>query len=66
MAMSRKHYESIAAAIKSSQDDSGNSGDDLIVQRATVNRVANALCDVLALDNPNFDGRRFLAACGVL
>ena len=63
MSLSKKHYERIAAAIKSSQVNSGNSGDDLIVQRATVHRVVLALSREFANDNPNFDPRRFIEAC---
>lgn len=66
MSLSKKHYIAIARAIKESQAHSGNQGDDLIVQQATVDRICDALCQEFRRDNPNFDTGRFLAACGSL
>ena len=62
--MTRKDYELIAAALRSSR---GRIGDDLghnPEQSRGVRRAAAHLADALAQDNPRFDAQRFLTACG--
>lgn len=61
--MTRKHYEMLAAALKSARvpecydhDTHSNAGAD---------RAAVAVAEVLAADNPRFDRERFLRAAGV-
>ncbi len=63
--MTRKHFEAIAAAVRDAQGVSGNTGDDLTVERATLHRVAHALADACRRENPQLDRGRFLRACGV-
>jgi hypothetical protein len=47
--LSRKYYEMIALAIRTAKDKKD---------------VAYNLCERFAEDNPRFDARRFLQACG--
>jgi len=47
--LSKKYYEMIALAIRTAKDKKG---------------VAYNLCECFAEDNPRFDARRFLQACG--
>ena len=65
--MTRKDYETIAAAIKAAAQNI-----DPDYSRETVNNMlhgvimsAHALADALAQENPRFDRARFLKACGV-
>lgn len=51
--MSRKDFEAIAATIKSMYPRDKNGA------------WANAFADMCARQNPRFDRRRFLKACGV-
>jgi hypothetical protein len=65
MAMSRKHYEAIAADIKRRFKlipDPDGRDQELAGQ---LFGVANDLADLFEADNPNFDRGRFLKACGV-
>ena len=55
--MTRKDYVAIAAAIK---DTPNNCGTETMRYR-----IAFAIADVMARDNPRFDRARFLAAAGV-
>ena len=60
MAMGKKHYESMAKAMRRIVDDHRDSAP--IAMRA-IGRCVIALADVLQADNPNFDKRRFYEAC---
>lgn len=67
MAMSRKHYEHIAAAIKRQVEliriqvaDS----DSAHIAEEIAEDLANDVANQFEADNPNFDRDRFLAACG--
>lgn len=59
MAMLRKDYEAIAAALKDVLDDVSASEGTL------VERVAENLAEVFVNDNDRFDRERFLKAVGV-
>lgn len=59
MAMSRKHFQAIADAVKDSQVATWG---DAETQRF---RLADNLADVCAAENGRFDRGRFLAACNV-
>lgn len=64
--MSRKHYVAFANAIKSQMDRHPN--DDVIdaSARITINDLANDMCAIFKLDNPNFDLHRFKVAAGLI
>lgn len=70
--MTRKDYVLIAAAVVATQDRiktqhaivAGAITDEGKEQLRGVRRTAAHLCDALAKDNPTFDQRRFLTACG--
>jgi hypothetical protein len=57
MAMSRKHYEAVAASLKGALED----GKD----RDTVAYMAGRFLVVFGEDNPRFDGERFILATGL-
>jgi len=59
MAMTRKHFEAIAAAVADSQAFTSGEAE---AQRF---RVADSLADFCAAENSMFDRGRFLAACNV-
>lgn len=65
--MSRKHFEAIAAAIRTQLDNANGESNEFSREAATVAvvRIAHALAGIAANDNPRFDTRRFLAACGI-
>ena len=56
--MTRKDYQAIAEAIKSTLHDNVPAVDIAYT-------IAANLADVFAADNPRFDRSRFLAACGI-
>lgn len=62
--MSRKHFEALAAAIAESYleacQDTHNEA-----ARAAVATLAGRIARACANDNPRFDDKRFLAACGI-
>lgn len=66
MAMSRKHYVSMAAAINQQLVEADNLPR---AERAAVRSAINALADNAAqmfkADNPAFDRSRFRVACGI-
>ena len=65
MAMSRKNYEAIAAAIKIEV----NIADAMVtksVRMDAIRGVAVEISRVCFSDNPRFDTAKFLAACGVV
>lgn len=57
--MSKKHFEALAAALKAMQP---HLTEELIYQWEL---DCDAVADVCARFNPNFDRARFLTACGV-
>jgi len=67
MALSKKHFEAIARDIAAEVTTANQSPWDL-AQRAAVKvalrNVASNLCTTFRAENPNFDGQRFLKACG--
>lgn len=66
MAMTRKHFEMIARVIHvQTQDLKGtplSDKQDLILR--TLREVADDFCVELRQENPQFDSKRFLKACG--
>jgi hypothetical protein len=71
MAMTKKHFEAIAALVKDQgvRIDICQEGNDLDQDEAAaawrcLEGVANGLANMCANDNPNFDKQRFLTACG--
>jgi hypothetical protein len=64
--MTRKDYIAIAAVIKGIGDSTPTPHYITPDTRESVlATVADALADVMATDNDQFDRKRFLAACGV-
>ena len=62
--MTRKHFEALAAELKRVGPDYWI--DDTSRDQETVHMAAvQAVADVCARFNPNFDRARFLAECGV-
>lgn len=61
MAMSRKHYERVAAILAGEMALTR----DVPTSREIVRRTALSLADVFAQDNPRFDRTRFYTASGV-
>ena len=57
--MTRKDYVAIAAALNAVNDPADGNW------AAAVSAVAEAIADTMAADNPRFDRKRFLDACGV-
>lgn len=73
MSMSKKDYVAIAAVIKRAVDRIGvmptpatlaNGHADKATEMATIRRIAYAMADGFAEDNPRFDSVRFIEACG--
>lgn len=58
--MTRKHFEAIAAILAEQHDHDPNSNDYLVIYD-----TATDLASYFATENPNFDRRRFLKACGL-
>lgn len=58
--MTRQHFVAIAATVKASLEVATTHE-----ARASVQGLAVSLSDEFHKFNPNFDGRRFLHACGV-
>lgn len=68
--MTKKHYEAIAAIIKSTYTNAklynGINYRDTAHERCeTLETTSIRLADFFAQDNPKFDRERFLEACGV-
>jgi hypothetical protein len=63
--MTRKDYVLIAAAVKAAYCGKCGSADYTLGLEVGREKVAFALCDALANDNPRFDRERFLTAAGV-
>lgn len=67
MSFTRKHYEIVAATIKTSIVEVAQIEEDPAHRVAKVNAIemtARNLALVFERDNPRFDRRRFLLACG--
>jgi len=67
MAMTRKHFEAIASAIKETKDRTEKNSSDLFSYTAAhnaLNRATYELAEQLRLFNPNFDTAKFYRACG--
>lgn len=60
MSMTRKDFEGMAKAIRSSRPENPLSGGHTIADR-----IAEEIATVCAKSNPQFDRTRFLRACGV-
>jgi hypothetical protein len=58
--VTRKDYEAIASCIRGERE-----GWSQPEPRIAVSRIARHLAEIMAADNPRFDRKRFLAACGV-
>lgn len=58
--MSRKHFESLAAAIAENYQLAKDAE-----ARSAVARLAGSIARTCADHNPRFDDKRFLAACGI-
>ena len=58
-ALSKKHFEAFALAMRHAAPDAGAAPDVL----ACWDRTRRLVADVLAAEGPNFDRGRFLAAC---
>jgi hypothetical protein len=70
--MTKKHFEALAAALKATSPDRHDEEctrvNDRMARAECVcqwQQDVDALADVCARFNPNFDRARFLAACGV-
>ena len=61
--MTKKHYIKVAAAFNGSLPDARDT--DHASRYFTLRQVAEKLCVVFALDNPNFKRETFLRACGL-
>jgi len=57
--MSKKHYEQVARIIREAKDRHDESA------QAAVNEVAKEMAVAFKMDNANFNGVRFLNACGI-
>ena len=65
--MTKKHFEAIAAIIKSDLDAlSDVSGPAAESAREACENIAVGMADYFASENPRFDREKFLTACGVV
>ena len=62
--LTRTHYIKIADVINDAVNICHQAGDIETIQFIH-ERIVNELGDVFELDNPNFDYKRFVSACGV-
>lgn len=58
----RRHYINMAANIRKMLNAAD---DDAVFSLEYVRRFADTLCETFSRDNPRFDRRRFLDACGL-
>ena len=56
--MSKKHFEAVAALIKSTIENNRNN------HEAQVDTLIDGLVELYQKENPRFDATRFLNACG--
>lgn len=61
MAMSRKHYESLATVIRRVYKKFPEPND--VETRVAIRTIVLAMCDLFKSDNPNFDREKFIRAC---
>lgn len=71
MALTKKHFIAIAASINAqiaNYEDGHRSGyisaEELSCARGALAQHARCLCTIFRGENPNFDGDRFMGACG--
>lgn len=70
MALTKKHFEQIARDIKANHPDhyvivsGGHSPEQQRAVKVTLSNLAHDLCVTFRAESPNFDGQRFLKACG--
>jgi hypothetical protein len=62
--MSRKHYQMVAEVFRNNAEALANGSDSDEVW-AMVEVLASDLADKFSADNPNFDRKRFIDACGL-
>jgi hypothetical protein len=62
--MTRKDYELLAEAIRLTRNKADFQG--FTVEESTLSAVANSMAQLLEYENPRFDRKRFLEACGVV
>lgn len=63
--MTRKDYQSLAAALRRAATPAALVQRDADCYRQQHAKDVHAIADALASDNPRFDRARFLSACGV-
>lgn len=63
--MTRKDYELIAAALRSSRATNYTGSENRALYNNGVDNAAHNIARALQRDNPRFDRERFLVACGV-
>lgn len=65
--MTRKHFEAVASAIRTQMDNAAGLYNEDCREAATIVVIAIArdFARIAANDNPRFDTRRFLSACGI-
>lgn len=59
--MSKRHFEGLARAISEGLDNARNGASPT----GAVQDVAEGIADLCRKENPQFERRRFLAACGL-
>lgn len=57
-ALTRKHFQRIAGILRRETYH-------VVIRTDAVKQIAEQLADYFAEENPNFDRKRFLEACGV-
>ena len=63
--MSKKHFEALAAALNETRPGFTGTRKDCSDRMKVWFKDVDAITEVCAIFNPNFDRARFLAACGV-
>ena len=64
--LTRKDFEAVAAVLRRQMAPTEGTFAVRTKRRETITAVAHGLADVFAADNPRFERRKFLTACGVL
>ncbi len=66
---SKKHYEALAAALKEARaatdGQDGGTAFSIVGEMIGIGRAQACITDILAADNPLFDGERFAQASGM-
>lgn len=67
MTLTRKHFQSLAAALRSTKPTIEQCGYSEALALATEHwaHTCRAIANVCATTNPQFDRAKFLAACGI-